>query len=297
MLTPVAAGATTITLTAAPFTSTSRLSSTTSTFTFNVSRSVSTVSYPVGVAVDSSRNIYVVNSLLDGSPNGVTKYDTTGVLQWRKFTDSTTLAFSNVAVDATTGNIYLTSWDYHDGKEYDSSGTEIGSGFQTSNPAGIAVSASGVYVADYHDKWVTEFISQVASSPTIGLTGTPTGIAVDTSTNRTYVSLDGSANAEEFDSSGGRVTTFNGPSDTTGVAAAGGKSYFSHSASSPHSGIDSVMEYDSVGTSVSSFHITNGLSNPKAVAVDAQGNIYVANSGNNTVTEYDSSGTLQLTIY
>ena len=37
---------------------------------------------------------------------------------------------------------------------------------------------------------------------------------------------------------------------------------------------------------------TNGLSNPTGMAVDANGNIYVANYGNNTVTEYSTAGTI-----
>lgn len=42
--------------------------------------------------------------------------------------------------------------------------------------------------------------------------------------------------------------------------------------------------------------VTTGLNEPEGVAVDAVGNIYVANYGNSTVTTYNAAGTLMTTF-
>jgi len=37
--------------------------------------------------------------------------------------------------------------------------------------------------------------------------------------------------------------------------------------------------------------VSSGLNNPKGVAVDSYGNIYIADSGNNRIRKFDSAGT------
>ncbi len=37
--------------------------------------------------------------------------------------------------------------------------------------------------------------------------------------------------------------------------------------------------------------VTDGVSEPRGIAIDANGDIFVANDGNDTLTKYDSNGT------
>jgi serine/threonine-protein kinase len=281
-LTPVAAGTASIAVTASPATGTSGLSATTLTFTVNVvalaqvttfagsttSGSLNGIgtnasfSNPQGVATDGAGNVYVA----DTRNNAVRMVTSAGVV--------TTLAtgFNNpggVAVD-TGGNVYVADYSNNVIKKVTPGGvvTTFATGF--SQPNGVAVDTLGnVYVADEGHNKISEIspagvVSTLAGSGTSGSTnGTgisasfslPTGVAVDGNGN-VYVADYANSDIRKV-SAGGVVTTLAG-SGTRGSTNGTGPG--------------------------ASFNA------PFGVAVDASGNVYVADSGNNKIREITADG-------
>jgi sugar lactone lactonase YvrE len=147
-------------------------------------------------------------------------------------------------------------------------GTGTGASFY--QPTGVAVDASGnVYVADLRNNMIREIspagvVTTMAGS---GLQGSangiggaasfyqPTGVAVDASGN-VYVAENGNDLIREI-SQNGTVTTFAGTGASGAVNATGTAASFNH---------------------------------PQGIAVDANGNIYVADYDNNLIREISPAG-------
>ena len=182
-----------------------------------------------------------------------------------------------VAVDA-SGNVYVADWGSNQVVEVAPDGTQttIGSGF--SNPRGVAVDATGnVYVADNNrvvkvvpavDGAVQSFVvqptlSNISSSGTIGGGFTPV-VSEGTSTGTTSVT-----------SATPSICSVN-QDGSVSYLAAGTCSLISHVAATQTT-------------------IGSGFSLPLGVSVDAAGNVYVADWGNNRVVAVDGAGT-QTTI-
>ncbi len=230
--------------------------------------------YPIRVAVDASGNVYVA----DFGNNRIRKITAAGVVSTlagngtKGFADgsSTTAQFSSptgVAVDA-SGNVYVADTQNHRIRKITAAGvvsTLAGngtSGFangssttaQFFRPEGVAVDASGnVYVADTGNTRIRKItaggvVSTLASSGTDALFSNPSGVAVDASGN-VYVA-EHSNNRIRKITTGGVVSTLAG-SGTEGFADG--------------SGTDALF------------------SNPNEVAMDASGNVYVADTGNNRI--------------
>ncbi len=252
---------------------------------------------PIGVAVDSSGNLYVA----DSTNNEIRLITPAGAV--------TTLAGTHTAgyIDNTTGN--LAEFNYPTGVAVDSSGTIYVADFynnrirkivctsltatactvstlagqstagsadgtgalaQFNEPSGVAVDSSGnVYVADSANNEIRKItpagvVTTIAGSTTAGSTdgsGTsasfkkPAGVAVDSAGN-VYVADFGNNEIRMIDASDVVSTlagsTTAGNKDGTGSAAA--------------------------------------FSGPNDVAVDAAGNVYVADSGNNEIRLVAPSG-------
>ena len=140
------------------------------------------------------------------------------------------------------------------------------------SPAGVAVDATGnIYVADYGNNLIRKIspaglVSTFAGNGTQGLINAPgllasfnqpTGIAVDAAGN-VYVGDAGNDRIRKITSTG-IVSTLAG-SDSTGYA----------------DGADSTASF---------FH-------PEGIALDAAGNVYVADAGNNLIRKVATSGTV-----
>ena len=195
--------------------------------------------HPFGVAADNSGNIYVADYL----NSTVRKITSSGVV--------TTLAGSPGAPGSADGT---------------------GSGAQFNLPRGVAVDSSGnVYVADYANSLIRKIsasgvVTTLAGSP--GSTGTadgtggaarfnfPTGVAVDKSGN-IYVADDHN-NAIRKMTSAGVVTTLAGLPGTSG-------------------------SIDGTGTAAR-------FANPIGIAVDGNGNVYVADYGNRLIRRITPAG-------
>jgi streptogramin lyase len=175
--------------------------------------------YPAGVAVDSSGNVYVV----DTHNYRVQKFDSNGryLAQWgsRGSGSGQFNAPIGVAVDS-SGNVYVADSENQRVQKFDSNGRHLaqwgsrgsGSG-QFSFPYGVAVDSSGnVYVADLGNDRVQKFDSNGRHLAQWGSKGSgsgqfnyPAGVAVDSSGN-VYVADKDNRRVQKFDSNGRYLT-------------------------------------------------------------------------------------------
>ena len=140
------------------------------------------------------------------------------------------------------------------------------------NPAGTAVDASGnLYVADYGSSTIRKItpagvvstlagqagiIGSTDGAGTVALFFKPSSVGVDSSGN-VYVADSGNHTIRRI-TSAGVVSTFAGSAGSLGVADGSGGAA--------------------------------GFNNPRGVAVDSSGNVYVADTGNNAIRKITSAG-------
>jgi sugar lactone lactonase YvrE len=257
--------------------------------------------YPTGITVDASGNLYVTDTENDTirkiTPAGVvtTLAGKAGVIGYADGT-GTAAKFYNpegITVDA-SGNLYVTDGNgYSTIRKITSAGVvtilagnitefghhEDGTGTAAffSEPEGIAVDASGnLYVADWGDDTIRKVTAEGVVTTVAGwangcgssdgtgsiTTGSPAffcepmGIAVDASGNL-YVADTGNSTIRKITSEG-VVTTLAG-----------------------EAGIQS--SHDGTGTEARFY-------NPKGIAVDASGNLYVADKYNDTIRKITPEG-------
>jgi uncharacterized protein (TIGR03437 family) len=237
---------------------------------------------PSGLAIDKSGNLYIA----DGGNSRVRMIDTTGTISTIAGNGTfgltgdggaaakATLNYPlDLAVDA-AGNLYIA--DTYNGavRKISLSGIISTVAAQLSQPRGVAVDASGnVYVADsFHERILridsNGNMTRVAGTGQAGFSGdgsaataamfsTPNGVAVDSS-GAVYVA-DGDNNRIRRFTPGGNVKTFAGTNTSTGDG----------------------------GTSTRA-----RLLSPFGVAVDASGNLYIADSGENRIRKVTLAGTI-----
>ncbi len=235
---------------------------------------------PHGIAVDiKSGNIYVC----DYFNNRIQKFNSIGsVLSFKRLPsgsgDGQLVTPTGVAVDA-SGNVYVCDNGNNRVQKFDSNGTFItkwgaGSGDGAfsgpfAGPMGIAVDAKSgnVYVSDYGANRIQKFNSNGSVLPFKRLpTGAgdgqlrqPAGVAVDAITGNVYVCDQGNHRIQKFDSNGIFIKT-----------------------------------WGTVGSRNSEFGppLSSGKYNgPFGITVDASGNVYVCDNGNQRIQKFDSIGT------
>lgn len=257
----------------------------------NATGTVASFNGPFGVAVDSSGNVYVA----EFTSHLIRKVTSTGVV--------TTLA----GIAGTSGS---------------ANGTGTAASFYS--PSGVAVDSTGnVYVADTFNHLIrkissTGVVTTLAGSGVFGYTdatGTaasfngPTGVAVDSAGN-VYVA-DALNNRIRKISSTGVVTTLAGSGALSSTNGTGTAATFHHPngvavdtsgnvyvAEPPTNLIRKITSAGVVTTlagtgAVGSFNGTGtaaSFSNPKGVAVDTSGNVYVASDADNLIRKITPAG-------
>ena len=263
--------------------------------------------YPEGVAVDLSRNIYVVDTVnnriqkLDDGGNYLTQWGSSGKgdeqFNWPKLAATDTSGNVYVADQVNnriqkfdSGGKFLTKWGYQ--------GTDSGN---FSYPTGITIDPSGnVYVADRLNQRIQKFdldgnyLKQwpIADWGTIPGPHYVWGIAADASGNVYVAETGNNDRILKFDSDGNYLlqwgsygsgnTQFNYP---TGVAVDKlGNVYVSDKDN------NRIQKFKSDGTYVTQWGSQGSgnsqFDNPEGIAVDTSGNVYVADPGNNRIQEF-----------
>jgi sugar lactone lactonase YvrE len=250
----------------------------------------SNLNHPDGVAVDSSGNVYIADTINDVIEK-VTPSGTLSIIAGTPghhapptpgpATSSSLNHPAGVTVDS-SGNVYIADTINNEVEKVTSGGTlSIIAGTGTSgaptpgpatssdlsNPSGVAVDSTGnVYIADTSNNEVEKVTSGgtlsifagtgTSGPPTAGpatssdLAG-PSGVAID-STGNVYIADQGNQRAD-------KVT----PTGTLSIVAGAGN-----------------QAPPTPGPAISS-----GLHAPETLAVDRFGNLYIADSGNNDVDE------------
>jgi sugar lactone lactonase YvrE len=173
------------------------------------------------------------------------------------------------------------------------------SGGTLSEPQNINFDPSGnMYVTNYGNGTVTEyspagvFIANIPLMPPAH----PDDVVFDSSGDAFVVGNGGNVYKYTGGFSGTKTTWLSGLANTNQVtlslAIDAGNNIYVVSSSSLTTG-NSVREFATAGTTAGTakLTITNNLSYPSGIAVDASGNIYVSNIGNNTIYEYSATNT------
>ena len=262
---------------------------------------------PRSIALDQSGNLYVAgdNRIKKFSSDGteLLTIEDNGMGEYR---------FSwqiRVAVDQSSGSIYVTNSDEHKVMKFDSTGNfikqwgSLGTGNSNLNrPEGVAVDSSGfVYVCDGENRRIVKYNSDGNYQAKWGSQGSgigqfeyPVDVAIDSSDN-IYVLDRWSQSVKVFTSTG------------TYVRKWGGWGFADGKHDNPEGiGIDSedyiyvadsgnrrVVKYASDGTFITKWG-TQGSGDynfnwPMDVAVDSSGYVYVADSDNSRVSKFRSA--------
>jgi uncharacterized protein (TIGR03437 family) len=233
---------------------------------------------PTGVAADSSGNLYIA----DSGNSLIRKVDTTGTI-------STFASYPwpmGVAVDG-PGNVYLIANNsvyklnsIGGGNRVAGNGTGGYSGdggpasiAQLSNPLGLAVDASGtLYIADDYNGRLRKVSAGIITTVEGGGTGDGGPGSFGQLNRPGTVARDSQGNVYINDSANYRIRRI-APNGTISTVAGTG-----------------VSGYSGDGKAASAAQLN--LSTASGLALDASGNLYIADSGNGRVRKVDSSGTI-----
>ena len=250
------------------------------------------MNFPTGIAVDSSGNLYIADSvnlrvrkIAGGS---ITTVAGNGNVSFGGDNGSALKAQMNgpqgVAVD-TAGNVYVADTLNHEVRKIDTKGTisavagngSAGSGNnQLNGPQGVAVDTAGnVYIADTGNARVIKVAAGGGSSTYAG-SGTP-GFGGDNGAagsaqlyTPTGVAVDGSGNVYIADFQNHRIRKVSTSGTITTVAGNGNQGY--------------AGDGGQAGSAL--------LNYPIGVAVDSGGNLYIADSGNHVIRKVLTNGTI-----
>jgi DNA-binding beta-propeller fold protein YncE len=282
----------------------------------NATGTAASFNLPTGVAVDATGNTYVADFSNDMirkiTPAGVvTTLAGSGTAGSTNGTGTTASFWSpqGVAVDA-SGNVYVADKGNNMIRKITPAGvvTTLATSFNW--PAGVAVDASGnVYVADRSNNMIREItpagvVTTLAGSGTAGSTNgtgtaasfySPFGVAVD-ATGNVYVAEWGNNMIRKITPAGVVTTLATGFNLPTGVAVdATGNVYVANQNSNMISkitpaGVVTTLAGSGTAGSTNGTGTTASFNGPSGVAVDASGNVYVADANNNMIRKITQTG-------
>jgi DNA-binding beta-propeller fold protein YncE len=283
---------------------------------------------PVGVAADGKGRVFVA----DRDNHRIQRFapstqDITYLFSktWGAF-GSTDGAFSspmNLAVDPTTGTVYVADTFNHRIQVFNASGTfqrkwgAFGSGDgQFSSPRGLVVHENEVYVADQHNHRIQVFSPTGVFKRKWGSNGNangqlsqPLAVAVDPNTDEVYVAEFGNHRIQKFAKNGTFLRGIGHGTTWTGAAPSPAASNLNRWFNGP-AGV--AVDRDSGDIYVADYHnnriqkfsgdgafltkwgasgSTNGLfSGPVGIAVDADGDVYVGEQFNHRIQKFEPNG-------
>jgi len=259
--------------------------------------------YPTGITIDSSGNIYVV----DTGNNRIQKFDSSRnfILKWGNFGDGNGQFSSpvGIAVDS-SGNVYIADSGNRRIQKFDSSGNFIlkWSGF--SYPRWIAIdSFDNVYIVDYYHHCIRKFDSSGNFILEWGSNGNsngqfinPTGITIDSFGN-IYVIDTRNSRIQKFDSSGNFILKWGSYGYDTGQFIYGDGQHVQLGGIAVDS-FDNIyiaddkhiiQKFDSSGNFILKWGDKDGqLNRPIGIIIDSTHNIYVADSNNYRIQIFKS---------
>jgi sugar lactone lactonase YvrE len=235
------------------------------------------ISFPTGVAVDSSGNLYIADNGNGAIDELVKSTNTLNTLVPGLHSPY------GVAVDA-KGNVYIADSSDSAIKEWVASSqtviTLVSSGLVF--PTGVAVDASGnVYIADQTANVIKEWVASSKTVTTLvsSKLSFPYGVAVDASGN-VFIADTGDSVIKEWVASSQTLTTVvSSVNFPIGVAVDGsGNLYIADTG-------DNAVVVLPPSSQTPITLVSSGLSSPYGVAVDGSGNVFIADNGNNAIEE------------
>ncbi|MCZ8157250.1 MAG: putative Ig domain-containing protein [Leptospira sp.] len=146
-----------------------------------------------------------------------------------------------------------------------------------SNPTGVALDSNGnVYIADQNNNRILRYTGTDTNATTVygqaNFTTSATGVTATTLNTPWMLAIDRSDNLFVTDYGNRRVLVF--PSGSTTAARVYGQGSFTCGLANTN------------GSCATTGVTANGLNNPRGVSVDAFGNVYIADTGNNRILIY-----------
>jgi DNA-binding beta-propeller fold protein YncE len=237
------------------------------------------LSYPNGIAVDGSGNVYIA----DTTNNAIKKWTATNNTVITLVAAGLNQPFG-VAVDG-SGNVYIADTTHNAIKKWVATNntviTLVSSGLN--QPVGVAVDNAGnVYIADQGNNAVKKWTAANNTVTTLIAAGLnqPSGMAVDYAGN-VYIADRGNNAIKKWTAANNTVTTLiaAGLNQPFGVAMDyAGNVYVADTSSS------AIKKWTAANNSVTTL-VASGLNQPFGVAVDNAGNVYIADTSHNVVDE------------
>lgn len=248
-----------------------------------------------GIAVDSAGNVYAA----DASHNRINRYNSTGAFTGALQSIAVFVSWthSNVATGYGSGdgvlsypmdvtldsskNLYVLDSGNARISKYNSAGAFVGwTGKVATSPSGGAAGCSGASVGAAAPGWCTG--GKSASGSGDGMMWNPSGFALDSSGN-IFVADSTNHRIDKFNASGvfvgwiGKIAT----SPTGGDPGCSGKAAGNFTPGWCKGGTGGSGTGDGM------------LSSPSRITIDSSGNLYVADTGNNRISMYNSAGAFQ----
>ncbi|MBI4778683.1 SMP-30/gluconolactonase/LRE family protein, partial [Candidatus Desantisbacteria bacterium] len=270
------------------------------------------ISKPEGIAVDAFGNIYVA----DTGNNTIKRFTDTGTLTWV----ATLTTFSSPAAVTVNGEyIYVADTNHNQiqkltidgGTSTLTFGTQGSSTGILNYPQAMAMDNTGnIYIADTQNHCIQKFDQQAGTftlkwggfGSCTGMFNYPQGIAIDKANGWIYVSDTGNKRIQKFGLDGSFIkfwtNSFQSPQGIT-VGSSGdvyvvdaGEGTVGHRVerfNSEGTPLDTGWPMGQYGASAGRY-----FNSPQGIARDSSGNFYIADTGNNRIQKFTSSGSYTL---